>query len=444
MAQASSPTMLRGGTVVNDQGQARADVIIADGLIVDVGSSLEVPTSATVIDASDTLIFPGLVDLHTHLREPGREEAETVESGARAAALGGYTAVVAMPNTEPCTDSPEVVRLVLSLAKDAVCDIAVAGAITIERAGELLSPMAEMASLGVSLFTDDGSGVQDGGVMRRALQYAHGLGLTLAQHCEDNAIANGGCMHEGMHSGRLGLPGIPASAEEAMLARDLLLVAETGASMHFLHLSTAASVVMVAQAKKAGLPVTCEVAPHHLVLTDQACCGYDPIFKVNPPLRSADDVAGLCKAVLSGAVEAIATDHAPHPPQAKDLPFDEASPGMLGLETALSLIAGVVVHEGKGSWSDVVRLLSTNPAKIAKLRASDPRLGGQSAQGGSVSPGEVANLCVFDAQATWTASSTDSASRSANLPYEGWPMQGRVRHTLLRGEAVVLDGQAQR
>lgn len=441
---AAGTLLLRGGSLATEHGVARGDLLVEDGRIAQRGEGLAVPPGARVLELDGCLVLPGLVDLHTHLRQPGRESAETVESGARAAALGGYTAVLAMPNTEPCADSPEVVRSVLELGRSAVCEVAVAGAITIGRGGEMLSPMAEMAELGVTLFTDDGSGVQSGGVMRRALQYAKGLGVTLAQHCEDDAIAHGGVMHEGEVSGRLGLPGQPAAAEEAMVARDLLLVADTGAPMHFLHLSTPRSVAMVEAARRAGLPVTCEAAPHHLVLTDQACCGYDPTFKVNPPLRGEAEAAGLRAALLAGKVDAVATDHAPHAPEAKDLPFDEASPGMLGLETALALVAKVVVHDGGGSWGDVVRLLSANPARIAKLTAAHERLGGHSAQGGALAVGDDANLCVVDPEARWVASAAASASRSRNLPYEGWDLRGRVLHTILRGEPVVLDGEAQR
>lgn len=435
--------LIRGGTLVNEVGAERGDLLVEDGTITQRGQGLGAPAGAEVLEADGCIVLPGLVDLHTHLRQPGRESAETVESGARAAALGGYTAVLAMPNTEPCTDTPEVVRSVLDLGRRAAIEVAVSGAITVERAGDLLSPMAEMAELGVTLFTDDGSGVQSGGVMRRALQYAKGLGVTLAQHCEDDAIAHGGVMHEGEVSGRLGLPGQPAAAEEAMVARDLLLVADTGAPMHFLHLSTARSVEMVEAARRAGLPVTCEAAPHHLVLTDQACCGYDPTFKVNPPLRTEADAASLRAALLAGRIDAVATDHAPHAAEAKDRPFDEASPGMLGLETALAITAKVVVHDGGGSWSDVVRLLSANPARIARLTAGDPRIGGHSAQGGSLAVGEAANLCVVDPEASWVATAARSASRSRNLPYEGWELRGQVRHTVSRGSVVVLDGEAQ-
>ena len=332
------PTVIiRGGTVVGASGLRRADVAIADDVVVAVAASIDVPPGAQVLDAGGCLVGPGLVDLHTHLRQPGREEAETIESGARAAALGGYTAVVAMPNTEPAIDSAGVAAEVLALGSGCTADVAVAGAITIGRAGHALAPLGELAALGVTLFTDDGAGVQDGALMRRALDYAKGLGVTLAQHCEDSCLAAGGAMHEGSWSSRLGLPGMPAAAEEVMVARDIALARLTGAPVHFLHMSTAGSVDLIRRAKEEGLPVTAEVAPHHMVLTHALVAGYDPVFKVNPPLRTAEDVAAVVAGLCDGTIDAVATDHAPHAPEAKDVPFDQAPPGMLGLQTAMPI-----------------------------------------------------------------------------------------------------------
>ena len=284
--------LVRGGTLVDETGEWRGDVLVSEGRIAAVSrdDSLDAPKGALVLDAGGCVVSPGLVDLHAHFREPGGEIAETVESGSRAAALGGYTAVVAMPNTEPAIDSAAVARDVLALGEKALAEIAVAGAITIGRRGERLVPMAELAELGVRLFTDDGRGVQNGGLMRRALEYASGLGIVLAQHCEDIALAAGGHMNEGPWSSRLGIAGQPALAEEMMLARDLALVRLTGAPMHFLHLSTAGSLALMRAAKSEGLPVTAEVTPHHLALCDAAVAGYDPVYKVNPPLRSVSDV----------------------------------------------------------------------------------------------------------------------------------------------------------
>ncbi|HML01204.1 MAG TPA: dihydroorotase, partial [Acidimicrobiales bacterium] len=339
--------LVRGGTVVDESGERRADVLVADGAIADVAPELTVPAGATVLDAGGALVTPGLVDLHVHLRQPGAEEAETVESGSRAAALGGFTAVVAMPNTDPPIDCAAVASEVLALAAGALCRVAPAGAITVGRAGERLAPMAELAGLGVRLFTDDGTGVQDAGVMRRALEYASGLGVTLAQHCELASLADGGVIHEGEWSSRLGLPGVPAEAEELMVGRDLALARLTGATVHFLHLSTARAVSMVAAAKAEGLAVTAEATPHHLSLTDAELAGYDPLYKVNPPLRSPQDVAALRAGCAEGVVDAVASDHAPHPPEAKETTLAAAAPGMVGLETALAVTLGALT-DGTG------------------------------------------------------------------------------------------------
>lgn len=423
--------VVRGGTVIDAQGRRTADVRVVDGTVVEVAEGIVAGSGATVLDADRCVVAPGLVDLHTHLRQPGREEAETVASGCRAAALGGYTAVVAMPNTEPPIDDVGVAREVLALGRDAVAEVVVAGAITVGRAGERLAPLAELAALGVRLFTDDGAGVQDGALMRRAMEYARGLGVTLAQHCEDRPLAGGAAMHEGDWSSRLGLPGAPAAAEEVMVARDLALVRLTGASEHFLHLSTAGSVDLVRRAKAEGLPVTAEAAPHHFTLTDASVAGYDPVFKVNPPLRTAEDVAAVKAGLADGTLDAVATDHAPHPAEAKEAPFDQAPPGMLGLETALSL----ALTELDLPVERVLALMSWQPAAVA-------RVGDR--HGGPVAPGRPANLCVIDPDATWTVDAGRLASRSRNTPFAGRSLTGRVRHTLLRGEPVVVDGEATR
>ena len=434
--------VIRGGSVVTPEGLRRLDLALGDGTVLDLGEAIPGPPGATVLDAAGCLIGPGLVDLHTHLRQPGREEAETVESGARAAALGGYTAVVAMPNTEPAIDSAGVARDVLALGRDTVAEVAVAGAITVGRAGKALAPIGELAALGVRIFTDDGAGVQDGALMRRALDYAKGVGVTLAQHCEDECLSFGGAMHEGCWSSRLGLPGIPAAAEESMVARDIQLVRLTGAPVHFLHLSTAGSVQLVRDAKAEGLPVTAEAAPHHMLLTHAEVAGYDPVFKVNPPLRSDGDVAAVIVGLCDGTIDAIATDHAPHAPETKDAPFDQAPPGMLGLQTALP-IAWQVLSPLLGP-EQIFALMSTRPSAIAGLGVTDSRIAGHSAHGGPLDVGATGNLCVFDPSATTAVDPPRRPSRSRNTPYAGRTFTGAVRHTVLRGEPVVIDAVAQR
>ena len=435
MTDRPSELLGRGGTVVDQTGGRRADVLVRDGEVAAVDAGVEGGPGAVVLEAGGCVVAPGLVDLHTHLREPGREESETIDTGSRAAALGGFTAIVAMPNTEPALDSADAVRSVLELAETACCDVAVAGAITVDRAGQRLAPMAEMAALGVRLFTDDGNGVQSAGMMRRALEYAAGLGVTLAQHCELDSLVACGVMHEGAWSSRLGLAGVTSLAEEVMVERDVALARERRARIHFLHLSTARSIELVRQARAEGLAVTAEVAPHHFTLTDDCVAGYDPVFRVNPPLRPERDRVAVLAGLADGTVDAIATDHAPHAPELKDLPFDEAPPGMLGLETALSL----ALTETDLALERVLALLSWQPAAIAGLDA--PRGGGQ---GGPIAPGHAANLCVIDPDATWTVDAARLASRSRNTPYAGRQLRGRVRHTIVRGEPVVTDGEAQR
>ncbi|MGI8983509.1 MAG: dihydroorotase [Acidimicrobiales bacterium] len=428
---ADRPVLIRGGRVVDATGERVTDVLVEGGVITSVEPSIEPPAGATVLDAGGCIVGPGLVDLHAHLRQPGREEAETVESGARAAALGGYTAVVAMPNTDPPIDTASAVREVLELGATAACDVRVAGAITKGRRGEELAPLGEMADLGVRLFTDDGAGVQDARLMRRALEYASALGVTLGQHCEDEVLAGGGHMHEGEWSSRLGIPGQPHEAEELMVARDIALVRLAGGRVHFLHLSTAGSVAAVRAAKAAGLAVTAEAAPHHFTLTDASVASYDTVFKVNPPLRTPPDLDAVKAGLGDGTIDAIATDHAPHAAEDKDVPFDQAKPGMLGLETALAL----ALTELDLPISVVLALLSWNPARIAGLDAS---------HGGPVVAGRPANLCVVDPDATWVVDAGALASRSRNTPYAGRKLTGRARHTLLRGEPTVIDGALQR
>jgi dihydroorotase len=426
--------LLRGGTVVDATGTRLADVLVRGDVVAAVAEGLGAgggPAGALVLDAAGCLVAPGLVDLHTHLRQPGMEEAETVETGSRAAALGGYTAVVAMPNTQPATDCAAIVREVLELAKGACCDVRPAGAITVGRQGCTLAPMAEMAALGVRIFSDDGTGVADAAVMRRAMEYATALGAVVADHCEDASLVGQGCMNEGEISSLLGLPGRPAVSEEVMVLRDLALARLTGVRLHLLHLSTAQSVTAVRYAKATGVDVTAEATPHHLVLTERALTSYDTSLKVNPPLRTAADVAALLGGLSDGTVDAIATDHAPHTLGSKQVAFCDAAPGMVGLETALALALGELGLPAER----VLALMSWQPARIAGLAE---------AHGGPVAPGCPANLCVIDPGRRWVVDPADLASRSHNTPFAGRELVGKVRHTVFAGEPVVIGEEPQR
>lgn len=424
--------VIRGGRVLDPGGERTADVRVHDGVVVEVGEHL---TGDATLDASGCLVAPGLVDVHVHLREPGMEEAETVETGARAAALGGYTAVVAMPNTTPPLDDPTVVAAVLAAGTRAACEVVSSGTITRGRAGEELAPMGELHALGVRMFTDDGDCVADAGVMRRALEYARALpGAVISQHAEDPALVAGGAMHEGEWSSRLGIPGRPAVAEEVVVARDVILARATGARLHFQHISTAGAVELVRAAKAAGARVTAEACPHHFTLTDACCATFDPVFKVNPPLRADADLAAIKAGLADGTIDVIATDHAPHPTEAKERPFEEAPSGMLGLETALALVWEELVRPGVLTPLAAFAACSWKPAAIAGLAH----------HGGPVAPGAVANLCVFDPEHRWEVAPDRLASKARNTPFAGRVLTGKVRHTLLRGDVVVRDGEAQR
>ena len=420
--------LITGGRVLDQAGERAADVLVDDGLVRAVG--IDLGDADTILDATGCVVAPGFVDLHTHLREPGREEAETIETGSRAAALGGYTAVVAMPNTDPAQDSRGVVDFVRAQGAAAgLCEVLPAGCITVGRAGEQLAPYAELVAAGVRIFTDDGNGVQDPLLMRRAMEYSLGLDMVLAQHCEVSRLTGGAVMHEGHCCSELGLPGWPAVAEELMVHRDIELCRLTGARIHLLHLSTARSVELVRAAKADGLPVTAEVSPHHLALTDEALRSYDPVFKVNPPLRTADDIAALKAGLADGTIDAIATDHAPHPVEDKERPIDDAPPGMLGLETALGVALAVLDLP----LTAVVAALSWQPAAI---------VGVGDRHGTPITPGNPANLVVFDPDERWQVRPAALASRSRNTPFVGMDLRGKVRHTVFRGEPVVSDGVA--
>ena len=421
--------VLKGGRVVDSRGERIADVAVQGGVVVEVGEQL---SSSRTIDASGCVVAPGFVDLHAHLREPGKEEAETIETGSRAGAKGGYTALVAMPNTDPPQDSVAVIDFVREQGKRAgLLEVVPSGCITLGRQGETLAPMAELAAAGVRIFTDDGNGVQDELLMRRAMEYAKGLGVTLAQHCEVATLTKGAVMNECQCCTSLGLPGWPSIAEELMVFRDIELARLTGARVHFLHLSTARSVELVRAAKRDGLPITAEVTPHHLSLDETRLTTFDTVFKVNPPLRSLADIAALRAGVVDGTIDALATDHAPHPRRDKELTLDQAPPGMLGLETALGVALGVL----DVSLTQLVRIMSIHPAQIAGIADRHGR---------DIEPGAPANLVAFDPNATWQVEPETLASKSRNTPYVGMTLRGKVRHTIFSGDITVLHGEAQR
>jgi dihydroorotase len=430
MDTAMTKSIIRGGTVIDATGSRVADVICENGLICEVGKNLDA-TGANVIDASGCVVSPGLVDIHTHLREPGGEESETIETGTRAAALGGYTAVVAMPNTDPVIDNLSVVREIQAASISASTDVAVAASITLGRQGKELAPIAELVNAGVHMFTDDGSGLQSSRLMRRALEYASMFDAVIASHCEDESLSHGGQMHEGAVSAQLGLPGIPAEAEELMAMRDITLSKRIGGHVHLMHLSTAGSIELVRAAKHAGLPITAEVAPHHFTLTDDEVRTFNPVFKVNPPIRSDEHRQAIKQAIKDGIIDAIATDHAPHSDDKKQRPFDEAPCGMLGLETAFALAN----TELDIPIESILALMSWQPARLARLDRD---------HGVTIMPGRPANLAVLDTAAEWFVDPTQMASKSHNTPYAGRKVRGRARHTLLRGTPTVLNGEAQR
>ncbi|WP_369137832.1 dihydroorotase [Modestobacter versicolor] len=420
-------------------GEAAVDILVKDGVIAAVGDQLTVP-GADVVEAAGLIALPGLVDLHTHLREPGREDAETVETGSRAAALGGYTAVHAMANTDPVADTAGVVEQVWRLGQQAgLVDVVPVGAVTVGLRGERLAELGAMADSAarVRVFSDDGHCVADPALMRRALEYVKALDGVVAQHAEEPRLTEGAQMNEGERSARLGLAGWPAAAEEAVIARDVLLAGHVGARLHVCHVSTAGSVEILRWAKSRGVQVTAEVTPHHLLLTDECAEGYDPVFKVNPPLRTDADVQALRAGLADGTIDAVATDHAPHAVEDKESEWASARPGMLGLEQALSVVVQTMVEPGLLDWRGVAERMSVAPAAIGRL--SDR---GIAAHGRPLAVGEPATLLLLDPAHRAVVDPAALASRSRNSPYAGRELPGRVVATFLRGVATVLDGKA--
>jgi dihydroorotase len=427
--------LIRGARVVDAAGtDSVADLRLSGGVVAEVGHALA-PRGAEVLEAEGLVVLPGLVDLHTHLREPGREDAETVETGTRAAALGGFTAVHAMANTDPVADVAGVVEQVWRLGRDAgLADVHPVGAVTVGLGGQQLAELGAMADSAahVRVFSDDGRCVSDAGLMRRALEYVKAFDGVIAQHAQEPRLTEDAQMHEGAVSARLGLAGWPAVAEESIIARDCLLAGHTGSRLHICHVSTAGAVELVRWAKSKGWRVTAEVTPHHLLLTDDLATSYDPIYKVNPPLRTREDVDALRAGLADGTIDAVATDHAPHTLEDKESEWGCAAFGMLGLETALSVVVETMVDTGLLDWAGVADRMSARPARIGALRE----------HGLPIAVDAPANLTLIDPAGRWTVDPHALASRSRNTPYAGRTLPGRVVATFLRGTATVLDGKA--
>ncbi|MGI8814181.1 MAG: dihydroorotase [Pseudonocardia sp.] len=425
------PILIRGA---RPYGEDPVDLLLRDGVIAQIGIDLVAPDDAEVIDADGLIALPGFVDLHTHLREPGGEDAETIATGSAAAALGGFTAVFAMPNTEPVADSAVIVEHVWRRGLEVgLVDVHPVGAVTVGLGGERLAELGTMAACpaGVRMFSDDGKCVHDPLIMRRALEYAGALDVVIAQHAEDPRLTEGAQAHEGAVAARLGLAGWPATAEETIVARDCALAREAGAALHVCHVSSSHTVAVIRAAKAAGVRVSAEVTPHHLLLTDSLLTSYDPVNKVNPPLRTGADTAAMRQALAEGVIDCLATDHAPHPAQAKDCEWAAARPGMLGLQTALSVLVHTMVEPGLLDWRGVARVLSERPAEIAGLPD----------QGRPLAVDEPATLTLVDPEAQWTVRAPDLASLAANTPYEGMRLPAAVVATVLRGRVTARDGK---
>jgi len=418
--------LIQNGRVLDpSQGlDQQADVLVQSGRIAAIGNNLEAP-GATRLDAAGCIVAPGFIDLHAHLREPGREHAETIESGGRAAAAGGFTSVLAMPNTQPVNDNAAVTHFIVQTAQaQSPVNVYPVGAISEGSRGERLAPIGEMREAGIVAISDDGRPVMNSDLMRHAMSYASGFGLTVMDHCEDLDLSAGGQMHEGFTAVRHGLAGISAASEDVMVSRNILLAARTGAKFHVAHLSTAGSVDMVRQAKRRGLSVTCEVTPHHFTLTDEDVKDYDANYKMKPPLRSRADRDALLEGFADGTIDAIATDHAPHPGSDKMQEFEMAPFGVIGFETALGLALDRLVHTGLISLPRLVELLTVNPARVVGLDR------------GTLQVGAVADVTVFDAERRWSYDVNQSYSRSRNTPFQGIALRGGPVATIVGGKIV--------
>jgi len=424
--------IIKNGTII-DPGNGReekSDLLLENGLVKSIGGKAPAK-GAQVIEAKGMMVCPGLIDMHVHLREPGDEHKETIRSGTSAAAAGGVTSLACMPNTQPALDNAGMVDFVLSKAKlEGVVNVFPVAAITKERQGKELTEIGGLKRVGVGAISDDGDGVMDAGLQRRALQYARMFDMPILTHAEDKNLSGSGVMHEGYWSTRLGLAGIPAAAEEVMVARDIILAEETGGILHISHASTAGTIELVRQAKKRGLAsLTCETAPHYFSLDDSSLESYDTNYKMSPPLRSADDVKAIIAGIADGTVDAIATDHAPHSINDKAVEFDNAAKGIIGLETMLGLANSILVEQAKIPLAKVLSLMTVNPAAILRLKK------------GNLAPGQDADVMIFDPREAWTVDAGEFHGKSVNSPFIGMKLRGRVKHTVCGGKLVYSNGE---
>jgi dihydroorotase len=422
--------LIKGGSVVDPVAGvvSEMDILVVDGKIAGIGVNLK-KSGTSVLDAAGKLVTPGLIDMHVHLREPGYEAKETIYTGTRAAARGGFTAVACMPNTRPVADNAAIITSIVNrAASDGVVRVYPVGAITSGSLGMEMAEMGDMKESGAVAFSDDGMPVMNPGLMRRAMQYARMLDAVIISHCEDKKLADGGFMHEGYVSTILGLKGIPAAAEEVMVARDILLAEETGCRLHIAHVSTAGSVRLLREAKSRGVKVTAEAAPHHFTLTDQSVIGYDTSTKVNPPLRTAEDVAEIRKGLADGTIDVIATDHAPHTVEEKDVEYERAPFGMVGLETAVGLVWTELVAGGVLTPVQAITKMTLNPAKVLGLPS------------GTLEAGADADITIIDPAAAWTADPAQFAGKGRNTPFAGRVLQGLPYATIVCGRLVMREG----
>jgi dihydroorotase len=425
------PILIRGGRVIDPSRQSDgvADVYLLDGRVAAVGRNIAGEDGAQVIEAAGKVVSPGLIDLHVHLREPGQEDLETVATGAMAAAAGGFTAVCAMPNTDPVLDNQGAIGFVISQAqKAAKARVYPIGTISLGQKGEKLAEMGELVGAGAVAVSDDGKPVMSSHLMRTALEYARTFGIPVADHCEDMSLAHGGAMHEGIVATRLGLKGIPAAAEEIMVARDIILAELTGGHVHLCHMSTRGSVSLIRRAKDMGLKVTAEATPHHFSLTQEACEGYNTNAKMNPPLREDPDREAVRQGLRDGTIDVIATDHAPHHYDAKEREFDDAPNGILGLETAFGLAVTELVETGLLTLPELLHRMSTHPARVFNL------------PGGTLAVGAPADVVILDPGARWTVDPSTFFSKSRNTPFGGRTLTGRADLTIVRGRIVYQRG----